>query len=423
MRFIHYDEAKKAATGWLQAWVGRTGTVERALLVSDLFGKLRVVLWAAEGVFEAARPELQRALEEGCGSWWTGEILPLDRLTGADRRIWEDAWNEARSDPETDRLRHLDRHRSRTAWFVDSSTPVWQASEQGPPAVVFYSFKGGVGRSTALASFAIQRARAGERVAVVDFDLDAPGIGTLLSADSNGITSPWGVVDYLLERARGEVPLADYYHPCARVAGPGEIKVFPAGALDAGYAGKLARIDLEERPAPRTSELVPQWILVDARTGLSEPAGQLLSGIAHLHVLFGTTSEQGWRGLRVVIDRLGRQRVLAEQPQAEILLVQAMVPATAESARMATNAFAERARQEFTDFYYAEQPEDPGADDRFWDVRDLDSEDAPHAPVPVGYREILADFRDIDQVADVLCRDEYAALAARIVGRLAAEKD
>ena len=38
---------------------------------------------------------------------------------------------------------------------------------------------GGVGRSTALAAFAIQRARLGERVAVVDLDLDAPGIGAL----------------------------------------------------------------------------------------------------------------------------------------------------------------------------------------------------------------------------------------------------
>ena len=123
----------------------------------------------------------------------------------------------------------------------------------------------------------------------------------------------------------------------------------------------------------------------------------------------------------MVIDRLGRQRVIAEQPQAEIVLVQAMVPATAESARLATSAFTERARQEFTDLYYAEDPGDP-ADDRFWDVRDLDSEDAPHAPVAIPYREMLANFRDLADVADPLCENEYAAVAERIAGRFRREE-
>lgn len=432
MRFIHYDEARKAATDRVREVVSNAAEIKGVLLVADLFGKLRVVMWAGDLVFEAARKELQGKLAEECGPWWTGDVLRVDQAEGDTPHIWEDAWNEARRDTETDRLRHLERHRSRTAWFVDTNAPVWQAPNDGAPIVVFYSFKGGLGRSTTLASFAIQRARAGERVAVVDFDLDAPGIGTLLAADPSGVTAPWGVVDYLLERASGEVPLADYYHSCSRLAGAGEIKVFPAGTLDAGYADKLARVDLEERPDPQTSAflhllneirktLEPHWILLDARTGVSEPAGWLLSGIAHLHVLFGATSEQSWRGLRTVIDRLGRQRVIAEQPQAEIVLVQAMVPATAEGARLATSAFTERARREFTDTYYAEDPSDP-EDDRFWDVRDLDSEDAPHAPVAIPYREILANFRDIADVADPLCENEYAAVGERVVARFRREE-
>jgi MinD-like ATPase involved in chromosome partitioning or flagellar assembly len=42
--------------------------------------------------------------------------------------------------------------------------------------VTFYSFKGGVGRTTALAACAWQLARAGKRVAIIDLDLEAPGI-------------------------------------------------------------------------------------------------------------------------------------------------------------------------------------------------------------------------------------------------------
>ena len=41
--------------------------------------------------------------------------------------------------------------------------------------VTFYSWKGGVGRTMALANTAVQLARKGNRVLVVDWDLEAPG--------------------------------------------------------------------------------------------------------------------------------------------------------------------------------------------------------------------------------------------------------
>ncbi|MBE3038434.1 MAG: hypothetical protein IMZ62_06450, partial [Chloroflexi bacterium] len=105
-----------------------------------------------------------------------------------------------------ERLRVAERHRTHGAWLHDMTEPLWQRTgERGksPPILVFYSFKGGVGRSTALASFAIQRARVGDRVVVIDFDLDAPGVGVLLAADKSGMTASWGVIDYLLERPYG----------------------------------------------------------------------------------------------------------------------------------------------------------------------------------------------------------------------------
>ena len=42
--------------------------------------------------------------------------------------------------------------------------------------VTFYSFKGGVGRTLALLNVAYEIADAGQRVLVVDFDLEAPAI-------------------------------------------------------------------------------------------------------------------------------------------------------------------------------------------------------------------------------------------------------
>ena len=434
MPFIHLDEAKRAAVEQVKDCIQRMPEIECALLVADLFGKLRVVLWASPRAFESAQEQLRKALETSCGAWWTGEITNTAKATESDRNLWDRARSNARVHPDVDRLRILDRHRNRTAWFVEVSEPLWQAPQEGPPIIVFYSFKGGLGRSTALASFAIQRARRGERVAVVDFDLDAPGIGRLLAADERGAMSPWGTVDYLLEHVQGEVPLGDYYHPCHRVADKGEIVVFPSGQLDSAYADKLARVDLEQAPTAEQSPIVrllrqiyadlrPNWIAVDARTGVSELAGHLLGGLAHLHMLFGTTSEQSWQGLKVVIDRLGRERVLAGKSQAECLLVQALVPADVEASRRSTEAFAERARMEFTDLYYAAEPEDP-SEERFWDVRDLDNEDAPHVPVPITYEPRLAHFRDVTDVVELLVESkDYRTLEARIAERFESESE
>ena len=44
--------------------------------------------------------------------------------------------------------------------------------------VTFYSFKGGVGRTLALMNVAAELAKTGNNVAVLDFDLEAPGLNT-----------------------------------------------------------------------------------------------------------------------------------------------------------------------------------------------------------------------------------------------------
>jgi hypothetical protein len=217
------------------------------------------------------------------------------------------------------------------------------------------------------------------------------------------------------------------------VAGAGEIVVFPAGNLDGEYADKLARIDLEEAPQAHDSglwkllarvrdELKPKWILLDARTGISEPAGQLLSGIAHLHVLLGTPHDQSWQGLNCVLDRLGKERVLAERSQAELLLVQAMVP-TGEAGQAAKQVFAARAEAEFDNRYYASDEGDPDIDNRLWTLSDKGSRDAPHAPMPVDYDSKLSSFGDIAEVADALCGGVYPSIAERILSRFLTESE
>ncbi|MCI0690546.1 AAA family ATPase [candidate division KSB1 bacterium] len=431
----HFDEARHDAVERLRTLVEHEKIMERAVVIDDVFGKIRVIVWAPQESASNLKKRIADALAEAAGPFWSGETWIAPGKSEADRPMFDRAWNE--SSEISSKLRSADRHRTRGAWLGTSSEPPWLMAETTealvPPIVSFYSFKGGVGRTTALAAFAIQCARARQRVVVIDFDLDAPGVGTLLNPGEGIPGARWGALDYLLEKPiLKDTDLRDYYHVCAReaVTGPGEIFVVPAGYIDENYLSKLIRVDLEPPPLGEKhplqqlllqirDELQPQWILLDSRAGLSDAAGFALSGLAHLNVLFGTSSEQSWQGLRLIINRVGAQRVHEDKLQAECLLVQAMVPANPETAKLAQEQFENRAQDEFTEHYYAENPED-AEDDRFWYIRDMESQDAPHVPIPVHYDERLAVFSTIDKVADMLAKtDDYQRLSNRITSRFA----
>jgi hypothetical protein len=436
-KFKHVDEARHSAVMLLLIVLSNAPRDCRMVLIEDLYGKLRLVLWPGS-TSEQLIDELRKKLDDEAMGVWTNDVwIVRKNISDADRSVYENAWKEARPHPDESRLRILDRYRSRGAWLYPMSRPPWgkprRAGTRQPPIVVFYSFKGGVGRSTALAAFAIHRAQEGERVAVIDSDLDAPGIGTLLAADEAGTTAQWGVADYLIERVLGPVDLSDYYHACRRekVTGRGEILVIPSGRVDSEYVGKLARLDFEPPRAEDKqkhpffmllddvrNQLRPNWVLVDLRAGLAEAAGMVLGGFAHLHVLFGTSSEQSWSGLNLIIERLGAQRVRAGMQQGDCVMVQAMVPRAPELYRQATQRFADRARDEFAERYYAE----PGVDS-FWSIEDLESSDAPHVPTPIRYDEVLADFRNMDEVAGTILESpDYLNLTRRIFNRFRGEE-
>lgn len=435
----HFDEARGGAIETLRQILADDPAIERAVLIDDLFGRIRVVLWGPKERREQHEKLVSDRMREAAGPFWAAEIWHASESSEADRRVYDHAWSEG--EPLGDRLRVADRLRSRTVWRRPIVDPPWSAAgrEAGPPVVVFYSFKGGVGRTVALCAVAIQRARKGERVAVLDLDLDAPGIGTLLAADERGTTAAWGVVDYLLERPLAELDLRDYYHACRwpMVTRSGEILVVPAGALDPerDYPGKLGRLDLDPPAGAHAAppielllrevrdQLRPDWILLDARAGLSEPAGLLLSGLAHLHVLFGTSSEQSWLGLRLVLERIGASRVREDKPQLECVLVHAMVPQSVSLARAARDQFADRSLTEFRDHYYAPDPDDPD-EDRLWYVRDAEGSDAPHVPIALSYDPRLAHFASVDEIADPLADSaEYRALADRVAERFSGGED
>jgi cellulose biosynthesis protein BcsQ len=427
---IHSRQAREAA---VQALQQHESMVDRAVLIDDVFGKIRAVAWFVADDLPSAQVQLLDSLRIACGPFWSGDLWVANGAPAADLELYEALWKEA--DEIAPGLRRSSRRRTRGFWLEAPSEPAWKVPDDGgiAPIIAFYSFKGGVGRTTVLSSFAILRARRGERVVVIDLDLDAPGVGLLLDPGEISQPASCGVVDYLLEAPLLEhLELEDYYHVCARepLTGAGEILVFPSGRLDSDYLTTLARVDLEpphvgkRHPLLRLleqvrDELRPDWILLDCRAGLSEASGFALSGLAHLTVLLGTTSDQSWDGLRLLLGRLGAERVRESKPQSECLIVQAMVPDD-PLGTPARKHFAERSAEEFERSYYAEDPTDPD-EDAFWYMRDMNTDDAPHVPVAISYKPGLAFLQPIEAAVPIFQDSEYVALETRISSRFAKE--
>lgn len=427
----HLDEAHERAEACLAEWL-KDKPECRVLLVKDVRAVLRVILRCPEPEWKSSHDEINRRLGEVSTHYWSEIVLRWQSRGHPDVNWQEEAWRKARNHKETGRLRILDRYLVKTGWFDAPVEPPWKVRDRNAPAItVFYSFKGGVGRSTALAATALHLAASGERVVVLDADLDAPGVGSLLAAH-DGATASWGIVDYLLERRiQGEgnpLPIADYHHryPTGSIAG--EILVFPAGAFDEHYVDKLARIDYG---APSTGsvhplvsllnqirqDLAPGWILVDAHDSLGDVPGFLTGGLCHFHVLLGTLADASWRGLERVVERLGGDRVREGKAQSECLLVASMVPRSDEGLfQTLVERFTDRARDVFSECYYAD-PGESESPDEFWTLGDVESTNAPHVPVVLPYDEHLATFRDLNEVSKpILLREggPYQDLVERL---------
>ena len=162
--------------------------------------------------------------------------------------------------------------------------------------VTFYSFKGGVGRTLALLNVAYEIADSGQRVLVVDFDLEAPAIrpdrwkqganDDQTDQVGRGPSDP-GVVEFVtryLETMRVP-PVNDYIVGATPEGCRGHLAVMSAGALDGSYGQRLNAIDWGLLYAARDGYVMfedvrAQWqaadfdyVLLDSRTGFTDVGG------------------------------------------------------------------------------------------------------------------------------------------------------
>src|SRR4051812_4886296 len=119
--------------------------------------------------------------------------------------------------------------------------------------ISFYSYKGGTGRSLALANAARYLARLKFKVVAMDLDLEAPGLHYKFTnlADGAPLSVAKGVVDYIASFLTEKTPPESLLPYVVDVSVPGVdqplLKLLPAGdPLSSSYWPKLSRINWRE---------------------------------------------------------------------------------------------------------------------------------------------------------------------------------
>jgi cellulose biosynthesis protein BcsQ len=215
----------------------------------------------------------------------------------------------------------------------------------------FYSYKGGVGRTMALANMAVLLARPGTPVLMVDWDLDAPslhyyfpggaerpGVLELFEACRERLRHRFGAAPKP-ELASAVVDAVNWEQYVARVDDTRPLYLMHAGRFDADYAERAARFDwqalFDACPAlfsTLAARLTARFshVLVDARSGRADSAGICTTLLPTRLVLMFTPGRPQLDGLEALVARASAYRSSHEDEHRPLLVYP--LPARIETA-------------------------------------------------------------------------------------------
>ena len=196
----------------------------------------------------------------------------------------------------------------------------------------FYSYKGGVGRTMALANVALLLAERGRRVLCIDFDLEASGLHDYFRPLlPEGWKADRGIIDLV---DRQDTTWREVVSPLKvdKASGNGRVDLLPSGVEATDFVARLGKLDWEklygkEGLGERLEFFRQEWatsydtILIDSRTGLSDTGGICTVQLPDYIVMVLTANEQSLKGTLDVAERINRARAdyPATRSQAPIL--------------------------------------------------------------------------------------------------------
>lgn len=206
--------------------------------------------------------------------------------------------------------------------------------------VTFYSFKGGVGRTLALANVGLELARTGRKVLLMDFDLEAPGLDTFDRLRPKEPQS--GIIEYISDYlATFQSPdVKDYvYEVSSEGRKGGRLWIMPAGKSDEEYSWKLHKLDwhklyeesdgflmFEDLKVQLGSCYNPDYILIDSRTGHTDIGGICTRQLPDSVVILFFPNEQNLTGLQSIVSSIRNEKNKKDNESIQMHYVMSNVP-------------------------------------------------------------------------------------------------
>ena len=184
--------------------------------------------------------------------------------------------------------------------------------------LTFYSYKGGVGRSMALANTAVLLSQWGFKVLMVDFDLEAPGLQYFFKkyiGNFDNISKKVGILNYLNQDRNNisikwqdlitEIRIKDEYE---------KLSLITSGIKDETYLENLKKFNVAEfyennNGGQIIEKLREEWkenfdfIFIDSRTGVTDIGGICTIQFPDILVTLFTTTNQGLEGTMEVAQK------------------------------------------------------------------------------------------------------------------------
>ena len=186
----------------------------------------------------------------------------------------------------------------------------------------FYSYKGGVGRSMALANIAVILSKLGNNVLIIDWDLEASGLEYFFKDFINikQVKQKTGIMDLLHEfqtksdqKVNWQKSLIDIKIPKIKQ----KIQLITSGKKDSKYYNKVRLFDIKKiynKSGFSIETMRNEWkkeydfILIDSRTGITDFGGICTIHLPDILVLFYVSSNQSLNGIIEVAKKASNGR-------------------------------------------------------------------------------------------------------------------
>ncbi|MBC2698140.1 MAG: tetratricopeptide repeat protein [ANME-2 cluster archaeon] len=218
-------------------------------------------------------------------------------------------------------------------------------SDYNSKIITFYSYKGGVGRSMALANVAWLLAnKYGHKVLLVDWDLEAPGLHKFFNIKENEIKT--GLIDLFYDYKtllKEDHPITndefidlDQYImklPCN--FDKGSLSILPAGKTDDGnYANQVNNFEWDDfyknwhgfgfiEYLKDKLKSKADFVLIDSRTGITDIGGICTLQMPDVVVLLFSLNEQCISGTEMIAEKILTKSsdVVEQQNPPKIILI------------------------------------------------------------------------------------------------------